>query len=151
LRGHGSFCVQHRSGRLRRAVAKILGLPAEADASPVSVVIRPDGDGECWDRRIGDSSLKSRQCSSGPLLSERFGVLELLFQLRAVEGAIHYVQEAARVGVGSLRVRLPRWLAPRVRAREEAVGNRSSVRVEIELPLVGLVLQYHGLIEFEPL
>src|SRR5206468_6912415 len=72
------------------------------------------------------------------------------FHLRVSEGALTYVQAGAGVMVGRLRIPLPRWISPRVEAREACGDGRGAyVRVGISAPGFGLVMSYEGSVQVE--
>jgi len=62
----------------------------------------------------------------------------MLFRLKAEGGALAYASEGAALRVSSLRVRLPRLLAPRVEAWERADEGGVRVSVCVTAPLVGV-------------
>jgi hypothetical protein len=82
-------------------------------------------------------------------MAERTGPFELLFRLSVRGGALAYEQEGAFLRVSSLRVRLPRLLAPRVEAWERADEGGVRVSVCVTAPLAGLLIRYEGLVETE--
>jgi len=83
-------------------------------------------------------------------LVERFGPLEFRFRLEASDGALVYLQRQAAIVCWGLRVRLPAACAPRVEAREDAVGPESiQIAVRIVFPGVGLLISYAGVIAIE--
>ena len=91
---------------------------------------------------------RARLPAAGPLLAERTGPFKLLFRLSVEGGALAYRSEGAALSAGRLRVRLPRLLAPRVEAWERADegGRGVRVRVRVTAPLVGLLVEYEGLV-----
>lgn len=148
--GEGLFEV--RGGNvLARALARLFGLPARGEAVRVclSVTREEGGEAERWHRtfegRVFDTS--QREGAHG-LLAERAGPVELLFELNVEGGALVYKPAGAALRVGSLRVPLPRALAPRVEAREGAAGEGDAVMVYVKsaAPFVGLMLSYEGLL-----
>jgi hypothetical protein len=132
---------------LRRA----LRLPPSGSAHETRLTITRDGQHERWARTIGRRSLVTQQRGlPDGRLAERIGVAELRFRLHVVEGALSYVPAGAGVTIGRWSIPLPRWLAPRVEAREESAGDHSSrVRVRISLPLIGFFMAYDGTVEWE--
>ena len=80
------------------------------------------------------------------VLAEHIGPLEIRFRLEVSAGALTYRPGGAALRLGPLRLPLPSWLAPRVSAREKAVGdpNRTHVWVEVSVPLLGLLVAYEG-------
>jgi hypothetical protein len=110
-----------------------------------------DGSEE-WRRSFAGRPLVSWQyLRPEGLLAERIFVLELCFRLTAVNGALVYETQSAALCLSRLRLRFPRWLTPRVRAREQAADERNvtHVRVAITVPLLGPLLVYGGTIRIE--
>jgi hypothetical protein len=61
-----------------------------------------------------------------------------------------YVQIGAALRFGLVSVPLPKWLWPRVEAREGADGsNRTHVFVSLTPPLAGFLISYEGHIHKE--
>jgi len=150
-RGAGTFAVRRGEGLVARAVARLMGLPRGGEAVPLRLSIEPHGGGERWRRKFDGREFVTEQGEqAGPLLAERAGPFELLFRLSVEGGALLYSPEGAALRVSSLRVRLPRLLAPRVEAWERADGS-GGVRVEVcvTAPLVGLLIRYEGSVRTE--
>lgn len=83
-------------------------------------------------------------------LAERLGLLELRFRLEVADGSLLYRQVGAALLFGSMRVRVPPRWAPTVTAREDPAGaRRIHIDVRIALPVLGPVLAYDGVIDFE--
>jgi hypothetical protein len=87
------------------------------------------------------------------LLAERLGCLEFWFRLRVIEHALDFWHTGTTGVLGPLRVPLPRWLSPRITAREWAGLEEGSLQVEvrISLPLIGLLMAYEGCLKREDL
>jgi hypothetical protein len=150
-RGAGLFAVRRGEGRVARVVARLMGLPRGGEAVPLVLSVEPHGGGERWRRNFDGKEFVTEQSEhAGALLRERTGPFELLFRLHVEGGALAYRQEGAALRVGSLRVKMPRLLAPRVEARERAAGGgRVRVSVCVTAPLVGLLIRYEGLVRTE--
>jgi hypothetical protein len=142
----GRFQVRHGDNRLTRLLVRLAGLPAAGEAVDVRLAIIPLRQGETWSRKFAGRPLVSFQ-SKGPdgLLAESMGPLELQFRLEILGEALVYHPEKAALRLGPLRIPLPRWLAPRISARENPSGpNRTHVAVEVSLPVLGLLIAYNG-------
>ena len=150
-RGTGTFAVQRGGGRLARVVARLMGLPEGGEGVPLLLSVEPHGGGERWRRSFAGSEFVTEQGEhAAGLLAERAGPFELLFRLKAEGGALSYNQEMAALRVKSLRVRLPRLLAPRVEAWERAdEGGGVRVSVRVTAPLTGPLISYEGLVRTE--
>ena len=148
VEGTGRFRICRGNTVLARLLAGLFRLPAAAASCPTRLVILPDADGETWLRTFGEHRLVSRQRAfSGTLMAERFGLLELRFRLHVVEGGIVYQQVGVALFLGLCRVRVPRWMAPHVMAREMPAADDSpetSVRVQVRVPVAGDLLSYAG-------
>lgn len=149
-RGAGVFAVRRGEGRFARVVARLLGLPRSGEGVPLLLSVEPHAGGERWRRNFAGREFVTEQSEhAGPLLLERAGPFELLFRLTVEGGALAYVQEGAALRVRSLRVRLPRLLAPSVEARERADAGGVRVSVRVTTPLAGLLIRYEGTVGTE--
>jgi hypothetical protein len=149
-RGEGKFAVRRGEGRVARLVARLLGLPRSGEAVPLLLSVEPRGGGERWRRNFAGREFVTVQGEHvAGLMAERTGPFEILFRLTAEGGALAYVQEGAFLRVRSLRVRLPRLLAPRVEAWERAAGGGVRVSVRVTSPLTGPLISYEGLVRME--
>jgi len=148
----GVFCVTRGTNLAAKLLAPLLRAPPACSRTVVRLIVETSDDGgERWLRWFGDHLLTtSQRRADDGTLRERFGPLELAFDLKAGAEGIDYRQTAARLRCGSLSLRLPAWLSPHVAAREEVAGGercdelRTHVRVELALPLVGRVVAYDG-------
>lgn len=149
-RSSGTFVVRRGGGRLARLVARLMGLPEAGEAVPLRLTVTPHGGGERWHRAFADKNFVTDQrAHAGSLLAERTGPFELLFSLTVEGGALVYSQEDAFLRVRSLRVRLPRRVAPRVAAWERADNRGVRVSVRVTAPLVGPLIEYEGQVMWE--
>lgn len=149
-RSSGTFVVRRGAGRGARLVARVLGLPEAGEAVPLRLTVTPHGGGERWHRAFaGKDFITEQRAHAGPLLAERAGPFELLFGLTAEGGALVYNQTGAFLRVRSVRVRLPRRLAPRVEAWERAEGRGVRVSVRVSAPLFGPLIEYEGRVTWE--
>lgn len=146
-RGAGTFAVRRGQGRLARVVARLMGLPASGEEVPLLLSVEAHGGGERWRRSFAGREFVTEQGEHAGLMAERTGPFELLFRLKAEGGALLYAQEDAALRVKSLRVRLPRLLAPRVEAWERADAGGVRVSVCVTAPLVGPLIRYEGLVK----
>jgi hypothetical protein len=119
---------------------------------PAELVIIPERGCEIWRRTFGDRRLTTRQrAGANGLLMERYGLLEFSFALRVENGALHFDQVEATIRLGSLRLRIPGWMSPRISAVCEGLAglNRTHASVRIAAPLIGTVFAYDGDFEIE--
>lgn len=150
-RGEGAFAVRRGRGRFARVVARLLGLPRSGEAVPLKLSVEPHAGGERWRRAFNGKEFVTEQDEHpAGLMAERTGPFELLFRLKSEGGALAYRQEGAFLRVRSLRLRLPRPLAPRVEAWERAgEGGGVLVSVCVTAPFTGLLIHYEGLVRTE--
>src|SRR5438034_7780705 len=144
-------CALPICGLAARLTCWALRLPSSAMRLEARLAIARDGESERWARTFGRRLLVTIQRGlPDGTLAERFGALEFRFHLRVAEGALTYIQAGAGVMVGRLRIPLPRWISPRVEAREASAGGRGAyVRVGISAPGFGLVMSYEGCVQVE--
>jgi hypothetical protein len=146
----GRVTIEHGRGWPARLLARLLGFPPAGNEVPTRLeVARGDGE-QVWSRRFGEHTMVSRQ-RLGPsnLLAERFGSFECWFRLRATTAGIDYDLTGTSLVLGGLRLRLPRALAPHVRARTWAANDAMGLDVSISAPLFGRLLRYHGVVSPE--
>ena len=148
IRGTGSFQIGLGRTGWARLLARLLRLPPAAQDLATRLSVTRSLDEEIWSRTFGEHRVVTRQReASGGLLAERFGILELRLRLSVVEGGLDYRQVGAALRLGVLGLPLPRWMAPRVTARERPAGadSRSTqVEVQVALPAVGDLISYSG-------
>ena len=150
MRGHGVLRVANGSSAAARIVARLFQLPRAGDAVETRLVVTPIAGGERWLRTFGTRVLDTRQYPASGGVAERIGPLELGFQIDAANGSRVFRQTHAALVIGPLHLPLPRWGAPRVFAREDAAGDRRvRIDVRVELPLVGPILSYAGMIDID--
>lgn len=149
-RASGVLSVTRGGHPLARLLAVLLRLPPAGEAVPIGLEIARHGTQERWWRRFGDARvLTSCQMASGcGALLERYGLLELRFDVAVAHRALELHSTGARVAVRGLGVALPGWLLPQVRAVVAPSGPRAAcVHVRVEVPVAGLLLAYEGTIE----
>jgi hypothetical protein len=154
VQGAGLFTVRHGPGGLARFLAWLLRLPPAGEALTTRLVIRRQAWGETWSRTFAGKALRTVQYQRGAaLLAERLGGLEFRFRLSVIEHALEFWHTDTAGVLGSLRVPLPRWLSPRLTAREWAGPEAGSLRVavRISVPFVGLLIAYEGWLRREDL
>jgi Domain of unknown function (DUF4166) len=131
VRGRGTFEVTRGSTRRARLACVLLRAPRRGSAVPVRVEVLRHADGEVWTRVIGGRRYISRQVRSGTRVLERIGPLELDFAVTVDGNGLRYEQTRTALRLGRLRLPVPRWLCPSVRARVEARDDSSFfVRVD---------------------
>lgn len=142
-----AFEIRHGTGLIARVVRSVLRLPTSDDGRDARLVITRDAATERWTRTFGRRSLVTIQRAlSDGRLAERIGPLELRFRLHVAGGGLSYTQTGAALTVGRWGVPLPRWISPRVEAREEREGGGDGAYalVTVSAPVIGFLMSYEG-------
>ena len=143
----GVFHVRGGTNPLTRTLAWLAQLPAVGKNVEVRLLVTALEDGEERRRWFGARPLASLQSMrSDGLLAEQVGIVEMRFRLEVASGALHYLTRSAALCFGSLRIPLPLWFSPRVKASERPLGNPDHVYVTVEviLPVLGRLISYEG-------
>jgi hypothetical protein len=146
---HGRFRIDRGQHVLASLLARILRLPPQGASLDTRLRITSSAEGERWLRTFDGHRLETWQFAVGDSkLAERFGILELRFRLQASGESLVYVQHAAALVMGPVRVPLPSAWAPHVQAREDPVGTIGiDVDVRVTLPVIGTLIAYRGVID----
>ncbi|MBL8525455.1 MAG: DUF4166 domain-containing protein [Betaproteobacteria bacterium] len=137
-RGQGS--VERGSGLLSRLVGAMMQFPPAMNETAVSVNLDIRDGAEIWTRDFGGHRFSSRLSKQGEHLAESFVAIRVRFQLEATAAGINMI--AVRWSV--LAIPLPRFLWPRIIAREYEQDGRFHFFVESKMPLAGFVVRYRG-------
>lgn len=140
----GRADIQRGHGLLARLCAAVAGLPPAMQAASTSVEFIADQDAETWNRDFAGSRMCSRLTCRDGLLCERLGPLQFRFELRMVDGEIHWQARSVSL-LGMLP--LPAGLFHGVQCREREVAGRYEFLVEAALPGIGRVIRYEGWLE----
>lgn len=148
---HGRLRVTRGRGYIARVLAAVLRLPRANAAAETRLVVSSHGDIEHWRRTFDDRCLTTRQYATGDReIGERIGVLEFRFRLAPSQGSLVFRQVEAAVVCGSVRVRIPSALAPRVEARVDPAGpHQIGIQVRVVVPALGPILTYDGIVDLE--
>jgi hypothetical protein len=129
---------------LGRAMARLFGLPPEATAAPLRVVIEATPDGrELWSRVYPTRVMRSIMCnpdSASRTVEEHFGPFRFRLRIDAADNGLALVPVGGRLW----RVPLPGFLMPWISATEAVDGERHLFDVSIGLPLIGRLVRYRG-------
>lgn len=149
-RGRGR--VSRGTGLASRLMANVLGMPPEARDIPVETTFSLEQGAETITRNYNGAILVTRQAmvpvnaaetGSPALLLEKFGPVALFIRLEGTqEGITFHLQRCSLLGLP-----LPRFLSPRLVARERMSDGKYHYFVRIELPLVGKLIEYEGLLQ----
>jgi hypothetical protein len=85
-------------------------------------------------------TMSSTLCLVAGHVVEQLGAATLTFDLRVDKGAL----EMKLVKMRFLRIPCPKWLMPKVVAREVGDGDMLHFAVRADLPLIGTVTRYTG-------
>jgi hypothetical protein len=141
----GTFKITRGRGALRNLVADAMRLPPAAESVLVHLqVVAADGR-ERWIRDFGAHRLVTEQWMDGDLLVEAAGPIRFLFRLTATEHGMEFDMERCRVAT----VPLAMAIAPRVSARLRGLATSWQVTVQVDVPILGMVVRYEG--EMSPL
>ncbi len=141
----GRFRIR-RGNWLARILAARARLPAQSDGVDVRLLVTSLPHHEEWVRLFGETPFGTLQWAVDDFLVERIGQCEVQFELEVIDGALHYRTRRVSLRWGSLRLPLPRWLAPCVTASETAEGAILRIHVEVTLPAIGLLIAYDGVL-----
>ncbi|MDP3854164.1 DUF4166 domain-containing protein [Phenylobacterium sp.] len=125
--------------RLARAFG---GLPEPGDYPNLEVDIVPDATGEAWTRRFGGRVFRSRLVSLTAVgeFEERVWPLTFAFNIDLAPDGFRWRLRRWRLGP----LKLPRALAPRVRATTFARDGAYRFRVLVAHPAIGVIFAYAG-------
>lgn len=152
-RGAGLFTVTHGASPLARLMVRALRLPPAGDDVPVRLTVTQRPEGENWRREFaGQLFITNQREQSGGFLAEDFGPSEVWYRLEVSDGALLYRQVKSRLRMGPLRVPALARMFPRISGRESAAPGERGVRVSVNVnvPLIGLLVSYQGWIEKVP-
>ena len=136
----GRLAVEYGKGRVARWIASCMRLPAESPREEVTLKVTVDDQQEIWVRHFGARRMRSVLRKWDRLLLEGVGPLVLGFELLVEDGGMQFVQRATWF----LGVRLPLVIAPRASCKVTPTGEKWKLDVRLELPLIGPLVRYHG-------
>lgn len=145
VRAQGWMRVRHGRSWLIRLVNALTGVPGATEGVRLQLAIHRTGGQETWERRFGRRMLRTRQWAGEGWLFERSGPLLLSMRVQVEEGALVFLPGRAWL----LGLRMPRWCSVLVSARATANGAGWDVWVESRSPLLGMMFEYTGHIEWE--
>ena len=143
----GAAMVDRGPGFMSRLVAWLMGLPPAGRDVPLTVMFEVEEGCEHWRRTFGGSSFASVQEPGRGrferLLCERFGPFRFGLALVVQHDRLQLVLR----GWSFAGLPLPAVFAPRSHAYEFAENGRFHFHVEIDHPLMGLIVRYRGWLE----
>jgi Domain of unknown function (DUF4166) len=144
-KGHARFRITRGRGWLRNLAASAGDLPRAGEDVPLKLRVVRERDGERWIREFGGKRMESVQRHWNGLMVETVGTVTLGFQLVAEPPALRLVP----VRVWILGVPWFAALGPHVSAVEIGRDDGCAIVVRAEAPLLGLLVQYEGLVMAE--
>jgi hypothetical protein len=144
-RARGTLRVDRRAGRLRNAVAALLGLPKAGLEVPVHLQVVVEGERERWIRDFHGHRVETFEWAWGDLLVESLGWTSFASALVLDGSRLRYVFRRAWFA----GIPIPRWLSPSVESHVDAGEAGWRVVVGISVPVLGELVRYEGWIEPE--
>jgi hypothetical protein len=136
----GSVRIEAPPSWLAVALALCLGTPRRATEGALRFELEAQPDAERWTRHFPERTMTSRLRLQDGLIDEQLGAARLRFALAAQAGALHM----HLVGLRFFGMPCPRWLLPRITARETGTDDRLHFHVSATLPWIGSVATYSG-------
>ncbi|VAV92356.1 hypothetical protein MNBD_ALPHA08-2021 [hydrothermal vent metagenome] len=147
---HGIAQVRRGTGLISRLIAVFLGLPKQADETPVTVTLTPQNRHESWVRNFGGKILPSEQfVGTGRyqgLLLERIGLMTIALELVVKDQRLYLIPRHWNL----MGIPLPKILLPAGNTFEEQKDGVLRFNVEMNAPLVGLIVSYKGWLKQAP-
>ncbi|MBA2496483.1 MAG: DUF4166 domain-containing protein [Acidimicrobiia bacterium] len=148
----GMVDVRQARARRGRLAARLMHLPRPVGDTHITLSVERSAGAEQqrplerWRRTFGGDPMVSDQTTDGVCLIERYGLLELGFELRVADGRLFFHHVRTHVRLGSRRLPMARWLAPTVAASVGAIPpvDRIDISVRIAAPLLGELFSYAG-------
>jgi len=135
----GEGTVVRGRSPLARLIASLMRFPASGTV-PLHVHFAERAGRETWTRDFGGHLFSSELSAPRGCIVERFGPLRFAFDIPADERGLE-MHLARWSGFG---LPMPRFLAPRISAREWEEQGRFRFEVGVAMPLAGEVIRYQG-------
>ena len=137
---HGEVEIVPPASPPARMLAWLLGTPRQAIRGPVRFELQADASRETWIRHFPLKTMQSTLLLIDGQVVEQLGPARLVFALTEFDGALDMALQAMRF----FGIPCPRWLMPRLVARETGDANRLHFDVQAAVPLIGMVTHYRG-------
>jgi len=121
-------------------LARCIGTPLGATSGPIRFELDATSEAETWTRHFPAQRMISRLRLDARKIIEQLGAARLTFELCEAGGRL----EMRLQGLHFLGVPCPRWLLPRIIARETGQGDKLHFHVRASLPVIGVVSSYRG-------
>ena len=125
---------------MARLCTAALRLPAAGRSVSARVKTTREDDGELLERWFAGRRFATLQGADEGRLVERFGPFRLSFRIEGGEAGIVFHQ----TGVTVWGIPIPRALAPRVEACEQADAETHIFDVRLSMPGIGEIVRYRG-------
>jgi hypothetical protein len=136
----GEGTIERGANPIARVAGWLVRFPP-AGTYPLHVGFAERNGAETWTRRFGPHRFHSKLSQRGDRVAERFGPLRFAFQLPSDDQGLAMVLAGWSAG----GIPLPRFLAPRIEAREwQDEAGRFRFLVAIRVPLIGAIIRYTG-------
>ncbi|MEM7445024.1 MAG: DUF4166 domain-containing protein [Pseudomonadota bacterium] len=140
----GRARVERGTGWLVALLARFVRLPSASDDVELTVTFRREGDAEIWERRYGPELMRSTMSAGRGtwrhLLIERFGIIAFGFALTSDQTGLKlHLKRWSLAGI-----RLPLWLAPKIKAAETEIDGLFQFDVSVSGRLIGQIARYRG-------
>ncbi len=132
----------HRGGGLAWLLGRAMGFPPTG-THPLRVAFTEEEGRERWTRDFGGHVFSSELSTAGEGVAERFGPLRFAFDLPSDGEGLRMVLRRWTV----FGIPMPRFLGPRIAAREWQEDGRFRFEVGVSMPLLGAVVHYAGWLE----
>lgn len=135
-------------------ISAFIGAPPSGERVTTELSVeRTERDGapfEIWARRFDGHALPSEQYAHDGLLLERGGPFEVAMRLEIDEGALRFVDEWMALRLGPLRIKLPRFMSPRVKGVQAVhQPGRLWTDIRVEMALIGPIVRYVGELDID--
>jgi hypothetical protein len=135
----GEGTVVRGTSPLARLVAAAMRFPPSGTV-PLHVHFAERGGREIWTRDFGGQRFSSELSASRGCIVERFGPMRFAFDIPADERGL----EMHLTRWSAFGLPMPRFLAPRISAREWEEEGRFRFEVAVAMPVAGEVVRYEG-------
>jgi hypothetical protein len=142
---HGEVEIGAPAGVLPRLMALCMGMPRTATTGPIRFVLEAGAERETWTRHFPGRTMTSTLRYSDGHVVEELGPARLTFTLLQEQGALQMRLDRMTF----LRIPCPRWLMPRVVARETDQQGRFHFHIEADVPFIGPVGRYNGFLKLD--
>jgi hypothetical protein len=138
----GAAWVAQGTSLAAKLLCWLLRFPPRGEAVPLVVVMERSGNGEIWRRKFGNHPMTTRLVP-GRLprtVEETLAAVTLVSRLDPEASGVLQVP----VGLRILGLKLPRFLWPKITARESTEGTRYRFMIAVGLPWGTPLVRYEG-------